>query len=56
MIGIPSLFSATMDKIGMGDHGDSWTEVRANDWAKAWFGDRLDPAFEYYYPTSKSGK
>jgi hypothetical protein len=53
MIGLPSLFNAGTG-IG-GDHGSYWTEVRANQWAEAWFGNNLSPDFgsgsNYRFPT-----
>lgn len=53
MIGVPSLFNAGTG-VG-GDHGDYWTEVRANKWSEIWFGNNLSPDFgpssDYRFPT-----
>lgn len=47
-IGIPSIFNAATG-FG-GNHYSYWTEIRANQWAKNWFGASYI-SDEYYYPT-----
>lgn len=53
MIGVPSIFNATTG-LG-GDHRSYWTEIRANQHAQTWFGDKLSPDFgpnhTYRFPT-----
>lgn len=53
-IGLPSIFNAATG-LG-GDHGTYWTEIRANQWAQSWFGDKLSPGefgpnSTYRFPT-----
>ena len=48
-IGIPSFFNAATG-IG-GDHRSYPTEIRANKWAEIWFGNKLAPRFNTFYPT-----
>jgi hypothetical protein len=53
MIGLPSLFNAATG-VG-GNHKNYWTETRANDWAKWYFGNSLSDEFGpgKRFPTSK---
>lgn len=57
-IGIPSLLNTIpiLNKIpGLdGNHREYWTELRANQLAKTWFGDRLAENFSNYHPTHKA--
>jgi TANFOR domain-containing protein len=53
LIGLPSIFSASILNSAGGNHSNYWTEVRANKLAKSWFKDNYI-ADEVNYPTEEA--